>query len=80
MDENIAGYVDDDGKFHITRNCPRCNKRQEVTAEQQDFIDWQSGKKLIQQAFPYLSAGQREMLITGICDACWDKMFGEEGE
>ena len=46
-----------------------------------DYLDWSDGE-LAQVAFPYLSADEREMLITGICPTCWDKMFddGEEDE
>ena len=31
--------------------------------------------ELIQDALPYLSASEREMLISGTCDDCWQKMF-----
>jgi hypothetical protein len=42
----------------------------------QDVIDWQAGK-YIQDAMPYLSKGERELLISGTCDECFDKMFGD---
>jgi len=29
----------------------------------------------IQNAFPYLDSGQREILISGICGPCFDKIF-----
>lgn len=43
-----------------------------------DETDWQAWKNgmLIQNAFPYLNAGEREMIKTGICGACWDRMLG----
>jgi hypothetical protein len=34
----------------------------------------------IQDAFPYLTAGQRELIITGINDEMWGDMFGDEEE
>jgi hypothetical protein len=37
----------------------------------------------IQDAFPTLSAGEREQLMTGIHSECWDKEFAgteEDGE
>lgn len=41
---------------------------------------WESGV-LIQDAFPMLSADQREFLLTGITPDEWNAMFGdEEGE
>ena len=39
--------------------------------------DWMSGK-MIQSAFPGLSADDREFLMTGITPEEWSKMFGEE--
>jgi hypothetical protein len=29
---------------------------------------------MIQQAFPYLSPGEREQLITGMCDGCFEDL------
>lgn len=34
----------------------------------------------IQDAFPYLTAGQRELIITGINDEMWGDIFGDEEE
>ena len=55
--------------------CPFCHKAHEVAVNEMDYLDWQDGK-LAQDAFPYLSASDREMLITGIDEDCWDGMFG----
>ena len=35
---------------------------------------------LVQDAFPELTAGEREMLISQTCDNCWKKLFGEPEE
>ena len=32
----------------------------------------------IQDAFPYLTASQRELMLTGLTDDMWDNIFGEE--
>lgn len=55
--------------------CPFCGKANEVFVNEMDYLDWCDGK-LAQHAFPYLSADEREMLISGICPTCWDDMFG----
>ena len=57
----------------ITR-CPFCGKAHEVECNEADYLDWQDGE-LIQNAMPYLSAQEREYLITGICEDCWASMF-----
>lgn len=46
-----------------------------ITEEQLDA--WRSGV-LIQNAFPQLSASDREFILTGISDDEWDELFGEE--
>lgn len=46
----------------------------------QDLGDFISGKKYIQDAFSYLSADDRELLLTGYCSKAWDQLFGEEDE
>ena len=58
----------------ITR-CPFCGRGNEVEVNEADYWDWDDGE-LVQVAFPYLSAEEREMLISGICPTCWNKTFG----
>jgi hypothetical protein len=64
----------------VVTACPFCNKRHEVEVNEIDYLDWQDGVLMAQDAFPYLSADEREMLITGICPTCWDKTFGSDEE
>ena len=66
--------------FPIEINCPCCKKYYTILVNIEDYFDWHAGTRLTQEAFPYLNADKREMLISGICPACWDNMFGEEDE
>jgi hypothetical protein len=49
-----------------------------------EFQDWEIGKtrmwagELIQHCFPNLTPAQREQLINGFHNKCWDSMFGEK--
>lgn len=63
----------------IYTTCPFCGKESCVSVNSEDFEAWQNGA-LIQNVMPYLSADEREALISGICPNCWDKMFREETE
>jgi hypothetical protein len=63
----------------IITACPFCGHANEIEVNEADYWDWQDGE-LAQNAFPYLSADEREMLISGICPKCWAKTFGEEEE
>jgi len=61
----------------IITQCPFCGRGNEVEVNETDYLDWDDGK-MAQDAFPYLSADEREMLISGCCPQCWNKMFGGE--
>jgi len=66
--------------FHeicVVTYCPFCGKAHEIEVNEMDYLDWQDGE-LAQNAFPYLSADEREMLVSGICPDCWNGMFGQE--
>jgi hypothetical protein len=41
-----------------------------------DMNRWLNGE-LVQVAFPYLSADEREVCMTGIDSVAWDDMFAE---
>jgi len=58
----------------IVTACPFCGKNHEVEVNEDDYWAWDDGE-LAQIAFPYLSAQEREYLISGICEVCWDEMF-----
>lgn len=57
--------------------CPFCGDEHFVTVEMEDYLAWQEGE-LAQNAFPYLSATEREQLISHICPECQEKIFGGE--
>jgi hypothetical protein len=37
-------------------------------------------RRLMQEIFPDLSIGDRELLISGTCDTCWQNLHGSEEE
>lgn len=57
--------------------CPFCGEINVVRVLDEDYLAWHDGA-LVQEAFPYLSADDRELLISGICPTCWEKTFGSE--
>lgn len=59
----------------IVTRCPLCGRGNEVEVNENDYFDWDDGMN-VAVAFPYLSANEREMLISGICPTCWEKTFG----
>lgn len=64
----------------ITKNSPFTRKENTLDipiSEERYYAYLHSVKRpLIQEAFPDLSPGQREFLLTGITPDEWDSMFG----
>ena len=64
-------------KIRVYGNCPFCGNEWSIEVFEKDLVAWQNGE-LAQRAFPYLSADEREMLISGMCVECQEKFFGRE--
>lgn len=60
----------------VVFTCPFCGKAHTVTVEVKDYFNYQEGA-LVQDAFPYLSADEREAFISGMCPDCCKKIFIE---
>ena len=58
------------------KSCIKCGAMHDVVADPDDFKRWTEGT-LIRDAMPYMSADERELLISSICGPCFDMMFGE---
>ena len=58
------------------KSCIKCGAMHDIVADPDDFAAWAKGT-LIQDAMPYMSADERELLISSICGLCFDMMFGE---
>jgi hypothetical protein len=66
-------------KMKSTVRCIYCNKDYDMLVDPADLTAWSEGE-LIQVALDYLSEGERELLLSGTCDTCWDEMYGEDGD
>lgn len=64
----------------VETRCPCCGNNNVVFVNIEDYFNWYTGQVLTQVAFPYLNNGEREMLISGMCPSCWDRVIGKEEE
>ena len=62
-----------DYPLHV--DCRMCGTSHTLLVNVTDVADWEMGK-YIQDAMPYLSADERELLISQTCGVCWEDMFG----
>lgn len=65
-----------DGKS-IMVTCRDCKKDYTLPATDEQIIRYNNGA-YVQTAFRHLNADQRELIVSGTCGECFDKMFGGE--
>lgn len=58
-----------------TKRCQHCGDTG-VMAVSKDGLALRQAGAYVQDAFPELSAPEREQLISGTHPECWDEMFG----
>lgn len=66
--------------IQVPRTCFRCNEASEITVNAEGLRRWQEDGVFIQDALPEISAGDRELLLSGTCNPCFQAMFPEEEE
>lgn len=62
---------------HVKRTCPLCGKESSVEMPYEAWLQWHSGLSA-QKAWPDGTPGQREVLVSGSHESCFDKAFEEE--
>ena len=64
----------------ITAKCvvPNCPEQESFEVDSIAFYDWDISRKRVRDCFPQLTVDQAEMLISGICPKCWNKVYDEE--
>ena len=60
--------------IQLELQCQYCDYQETIIVPEADYISWHNGE-YIQDAFPYLTAGQRELMLSNTCDTCWNKFF-----
>lgn len=66
-------------KIAIEVRCPFCGAINHIAVFETDYDRWIDGE-LVQNAFPYLTADERELLVSGLCFKCQDDVFGSDDE
>lgn len=62
----------------IAVKCRICDKQYFICANEERYIKWQHDEHFIQDLMPDLTPGERELLISGTCEICWNEMFEED--
>jgi hypothetical protein len=59
----------------LDAQCWQCGQTFTVMVNNEDMVDWLSGSGPIEQILHYLTAGERELLISNTCGQCFDNLF-----
>ena len=64
----------------VIAQCSMCEQVHYIVVPKRDYTRWMRGKAVIQDAMPYMHPDVRELMLSGVCGECFDKMFdnGEE--
>lgn len=62
--------------YSIDRVCPICKKSQTVNFESSGDLERYVRDGFSQ--FRYMTANEREALISGLCPTCWDNLMPKE--
>lgn len=57
--------------------CVGCFNTYKINVNPNDLINYVHNGLYIQQAFPYLTPSERELILSQICGPCFDKLFKE---
>lgn len=65
-------------KYEIVRRCPFTGEMRSmmIALDVNDYVRYMNGGVNVQDAFPYLTADEREYIKTGITPEQWEKTFG----
>ena len=69
-------------KKPMTITCGMCGAEHVIFVNPEDILAWQCGD-YIQDVLSYLTAAERELLISQTCSNCWKDLYGDmehEGE
>lgn len=60
---------------YMTFDCKHCTRTFVILYSLSDMVKWLSGFGAIQDIMPYLSANERELMISNTCGDCFDKLY-----
>ncbi|MBP3752154.1 MAG: WYL domain-containing transcriptional regulator [Pyramidobacter sp.] len=74
----ICGSNTREKGFMISTQCPFCSQETEIPINLIDLFSWEVDGLPAQDAFPYLTDDQREMIISGTCPSCWCSLYEQD--
>jgi len=67
--------IADDRVMLLDVRCWHCRRMFTLWVNPENLLDWTAGAGPIEQMMPYLTTGERELLISNTCSECFDSLF-----
>lgn len=61
--------------MQVERKCNSCGGLKVITVPTVGYERWKRGEGYIQDCMPTVSKGDRELLISGTCNECFEALF-----
>lgn len=58
-------------------HCKKCGSQHFIYVDLFKYAKWKEGEGLIQDMLPDLTPSQRELILSGLCNDCFNEMFSE---
>lgn len=71
----MVSFARDVWDLLVETKCRVCGVDHVIFMMIDDLLDWETGTLSIEDAFPYLSDDDRELLLSRTCGTCFDSMF-----
>ena len=69
-----------DPQVDVIVPCVWCDSVHSISMPASKLVEWRTSGKVMETFHDSLSAGDRELLISGTCDDCWTRLFGKDEE
>ncbi len=66
--------------YQLDLICNHCGQLFIINVNKKDFNKYTNHEKYIQDAMAYLTAGERELILSKTCNDCYNKMFELEDD
>lgn len=76
----MVAHVSNDVRYPFNMRCSHCGILYTVYVDPVDYNDWLYGDGFIQDLMPYLTDGERELLISKTCGRCFDEIYGLDSD
>lgn len=64
----------------VNKVCSMCGGFHSIVVDYDGYRKWKAGEGLIQDLLKENTDGERELLISGVCENCFDELFSFEEE